>query len=388
MDRREGIYQETGAAVAVPERTEIVPAALDIASSSPGFPACANCGTALSGPFCAQCGQHIADYHQSVWRFVADFLDNTFCWDNKLLRTLWPLLRQPGFLTREFMAGRRVRYVHPLRLFLFTSAVCITLWHFGGDDQSPRHPHAAKAAKASAKAKDADPGHPDATPLPTVPPEAAAVLAGLGVPVPDASASPAASPAPDASPGVSASPSVEAIKAEVQQALQKKFGNEKGKELTDWGDEVRREVGDKIDERGGSERVIRNVAENFRQRLSWVALGLLPVFALMLRTLYWRRDTYYFLHLVFSLHYHTFLLMFWTMHYWLDALLHHTGLHFLATWYLLAAPFYLYLALRQVYGGSARRTWTKVAILGGMHLLAITIGLGAIGGLSVFMAMR
>ena len=390
MDRREEVYREIGAAVEVPDRAGIVPAALDITPSPPGFPACANCGTALTGPFCAQCGQHVADYHQSVWRFLADFLDNTFCWDNKLLRTLGPLFRQPGFLTREFMAGRRARYVHPLRLFLFTSAVCITLIQInsGSSDKTPRHPHGAKSSpEASAKAKDADPGHPDATPQPTIPPEAAAVLAGLGVPVPGASPSPSASPTPGDSPGASASPSAEAIKAEVQQALQKKFGDEKGKEITDWGDEVRHEVGDKINEGGGIERVSRNVAENFRQRFSWVALGLLPVFALMLRALYWRKDTYYFLHLVFSLHYHTFLLMFWTAHNWLDTLLHHTGLHFLAKWYLLAAPVYLYLALQQVYGGSVRRTWAKVAILGGMHLLAIAIGLAAVGGLSVFMAM-
>ena len=45
-------------------------------------------------------------------------------------RTLEPLFKQPGFLTLEFMAGRRVRYVHPLRLFLFTSAVCLALLQF------------------------------------------------------------------------------------------------------------------------------------------------------------------------------------------------------------------------------------------------------------------
>ena len=91
---------------------------------------CANCGTPLVGPFCANCGQHVADFHRSVWRFIADFFDNAICWDNKLFRTLGPLFRQPGFLTHEFMVGRRVRYVHPLRLFLFTSAVCLTLLQY------------------------------------------------------------------------------------------------------------------------------------------------------------------------------------------------------------------------------------------------------------------
>ena len=61
---------------------------------------CTNCGVVLTGMYCADCGQHVADSHRSVWRFVADFFDNTLCWDNKLLRTLKPLFQQPGYLTR------------------------------------------------------------------------------------------------------------------------------------------------------------------------------------------------------------------------------------------------------------------------------------------------
>ncbi len=56
---------------------------------------------------------------------------NTFCWDDQLFRTLGPLLRRPGFLTRHFMLGRRMRDVQSRRLFLFTSAVCLTLRQFG-----------------------------------------------------------------------------------------------------------------------------------------------------------------------------------------------------------------------------------------------------------------
>ena len=93
-------------------------------------PPCANCGTPLAGPYCSRCGQHDKDYHRSLWRFLADFLDNTLCWDNKFLLTAKPLLRRPGFLTQEFMVGRRARYVHPLRLFLFTSAACLALIGF------------------------------------------------------------------------------------------------------------------------------------------------------------------------------------------------------------------------------------------------------------------
>jgi hypothetical protein len=67
--------------------------------------ACANCGATLAGPYCAHCGQHVADFHQSLWRLGGEVFDNLFCWDNKFLRTLAPLLVEPGLLTRSSCAG-------------------------------------------------------------------------------------------------------------------------------------------------------------------------------------------------------------------------------------------------------------------------------------------
>lgn len=152
---------------------------------------CANCLTPLAGPFCAQCGQHVADYHRSVWRFVADFFDNAFCWDNKLFRTLDPLLKRPGFLTQEFMAGRRVRYVHPLRLFLFTSAICLTLLQYthrsGTDRERGRKP--TDHRPATSVRHDADDGDEKSKPTASVAPALAGSPASSS-PTPAASASP------------------------------------------------------------------------------------------------------------------------------------------------------------------------------------------------------
>lgn len=82
---------------------------------------CENCGAALAGEYCSACSQHAIDYRRSIWRVAVDALDSFFNWDTKFLKTTGVLLTRPGKLTNDFNAGRRVRYVHPLRLYLLAS---------------------------------------------------------------------------------------------------------------------------------------------------------------------------------------------------------------------------------------------------------------------------
>lgn len=84
---------------------------------------CGNCRTPLAGPWCHQCGQPIKGLVRPLSGWIADFFDSVFDYDGRLPRTLAPLLLRPGFLTREYTAGRRVRYVTPVRLFLFLTIV-------------------------------------------------------------------------------------------------------------------------------------------------------------------------------------------------------------------------------------------------------------------------
>ncbi|MHB8570379.1 MAG: DUF3667 domain-containing protein [Metallibacterium sp.] len=80
---------------------------------------CANCGTPLQGPWCHHCGQEVHDPFKRFRGAVGETLENVFHFDARLSRTLIPLFLRPGFLTREYTAGRRVRYVAPLRLMFF-----------------------------------------------------------------------------------------------------------------------------------------------------------------------------------------------------------------------------------------------------------------------------
>lgn len=84
---------------------------------------CANCGTGLLGPHCYACGQPVQGMVRHFSSIVGDLFDTLLALDSRIARTLWPLLSKPGFLTREYLAGRRVRYVSPVRLFIF---LCLT----------------------------------------------------------------------------------------------------------------------------------------------------------------------------------------------------------------------------------------------------------------------
>src|SRR6266568_723097 len=82
---------------------------------------CENCGAQLTGRYCAQCGQAAIDYRRSFRHVIVDVLDSFLNWDSKFFATLGLLITRPWRLTNEFLAGRRVRYVHPLRLYLLVS---------------------------------------------------------------------------------------------------------------------------------------------------------------------------------------------------------------------------------------------------------------------------
>jgi hypothetical protein len=82
---------------------------------------CENCDAPLAGEYCAQCGQHAIDYRRSLMRLMIDAADSLLNWDTKFLHTVVVLLWKPWQLTNDFNAGRRVRYVHPLRLYLIAS---------------------------------------------------------------------------------------------------------------------------------------------------------------------------------------------------------------------------------------------------------------------------
>lgn len=84
---------------------------------------CLNCGAGLVAAYCAECGQKAGQLNPTVRELLHDVWHEVLHIDGKVLVTARALLSRPGFLTREYFAGRRAQYVRPLRLYLIFSVI-------------------------------------------------------------------------------------------------------------------------------------------------------------------------------------------------------------------------------------------------------------------------
>ena len=123
-----------------PPVTATLPPTEPTAASTPAAPtaisdalfdtaACLNCGTALNGPFCAQCGQKkAARMGTSTVRKEAWERFRWFEWST--IRNALRVLPQPGTMAREYVLGRRKDHPHPLTLLcLAIGFLLIVLGH-------------------------------------------------------------------------------------------------------------------------------------------------------------------------------------------------------------------------------------------------------------------
>lgn len=88
---------------------------------------CLNCGTTFSGHYCPNCGQAVKEFDKPFGFIFYNFLGDFFAFDTRFFRTLFALVARPGFLTKEYFAGRRVRYTPPFRIFVFVSFILFFL---------------------------------------------------------------------------------------------------------------------------------------------------------------------------------------------------------------------------------------------------------------------
>lgn len=95
---------------------------------------CANCGTPMQGEFCHHCGQSIHSVLKPVHHMLEDGMDMFLHVDGRILHTLPPLMTRPGFLTLEYFAGRRQRYVAPFRLMFVLCLLSFFAFHLVADN--------------------------------------------------------------------------------------------------------------------------------------------------------------------------------------------------------------------------------------------------------------
>lgn len=112
-------------AVPAPGALAVAPAAAPPATAAMDG-ACASCGTALHGEFCHRCGERrIRPEELTLRAFVHDVASEVGDLDSRTLRSIRYVLTRPGYLTAEYLAGRRTAYLGPLKLFLLSFAAML-----------------------------------------------------------------------------------------------------------------------------------------------------------------------------------------------------------------------------------------------------------------------
>ena len=90
-------------------------------------PVCQNCGADVESRFCGTCGQENTESRQTFRHLLMHFFEDITHYEGKFWRTMKYLLFRPSFLTKEFLAGRRMTYVPPVRLYIFISFITFFL---------------------------------------------------------------------------------------------------------------------------------------------------------------------------------------------------------------------------------------------------------------------
>ena len=326
------------------------------------MPTCANCGTALNGPYCSNCGQKASDYHRPFWWIAGEFLDSVFGYDSRTFRTIWLLFAEPGEFTRRYNAGQRASLLPPFRLFVIATIVFFLTLQltglamvafksrtFSAADLPPEAVAALKKESGATISFDAK-GEGDTISIVTmelfVPAEAIEPVKlteeqkrGVGA--------------------VSQAIEVEAKGADANEAGWLRWLEARALRVSQ-----------------GYERALADPIKLNGPLNIWLPrlmLVLVPIFALLLAVMHWWPRVFLIEHVIFSVHIHTVVFVALALLALGAAILGDSGFQW-AVWLLLGI--YLWMAMYRVYGRSWWLTTLKFAGLLMVYSVVLMAGLG------------
>ncbi|MBK7910023.1 MAG: DUF3667 domain-containing protein [Candidatus Pollutiaquabacter aromativorans] len=252
---------------------------------------CLNCGAEVSDKYCSHCGQKNVRTEVNAFSALGHLVADYFHADGKFFSTIPPLLFRPGRLTREFMAGRRKTYVDPFRLYIFCSILYFLL---GALVSSLRHPVVRQDDPSVHR--QTEPLHADSLTtysLARTEEEDDGINLNFTLP------------------GNELPASIEAY----DDSLAKLSPDDRPGFFFD---QVLRQMIRINSKNGDWEKEFNHKLLNSIPKMMFF---LIPVAALILKFLYWRKRKYYLEHLVFQLHLHSFFFLFMLFGLLLDTIL-------------------------------------------------------------------
>lgn len=296
---------------------------------------CPNCSHQKVARFCAYCGQNHRDYRRSLPPMLMELVREAFELDGRIVQSLRLLFAQPGQLSVEFSQNRRAAYVSPIRFYLFASILFFfVLTQVADITPELNNGPATVPGEASATA---DAEHLEQLYALLTPDQVRRAQELL------------------AREGSFARAAVIGLADNAYESAQR------GEEI----DDVERFLyGQLIEVFNDPQEFIDRSIEN----APFSMFVLLPVYALLLKILYWRRHKYYVEHLVYALHLHTFLFLLITAQISLPA----SVPGFVDALIFAVAFGYTFMSLRRFYAQGYVKTTLKLGFL----LLAYSVLLG------------
>ena len=346
------------------------------------FTHCENCGAELIGPHCAQCGQAAIDYRRSFRHVIVDVLDSFLNWDSKFFATIALLIVKPWKLTNDFLAGKRVRYLHPLRLYLLASILFFFAVNYGAkwirfEPGKIPEKNRAEVATAIAEKRDEIEKELERENLSADQRrKAQEALDYLTKPSPSATVAAEENSSPTTMPTVSPADSGKQTYGPVTDRPFVIFDD--AKSTTPFEKWLEERAKDKMGEHGTKMGLfITTLFSN----LPYMMLCCIPLFAFVLKVLYARRGIFYIDHLIYALHIHTFfytgvmLIVLTTMG--LDRTIPGTFADWVIALLWIAFVVQIFFSIRRVYGQGWFISTLKFFVGGFIYMLVLFLALAA-----------
>ena len=308
---------------------------------------CLNCGHHVEDVFCPHCGQKNTETHVNAFHAIAEFVGDYFHADGKFLKSILPLLFRPGYMTNEYNAGRREKFIHPFRLYIFISIVYFSISFFSGDS-------------GSSKKNDND--------TKGVPKISLGNNGGIVIRQGDAENK--------------TDDSTISVFNERAGELPSTIGQYRDSvkllpsdKRPSFSDDVVNRVAIKYKASGDADGLVASTVEKFKHTLPKLLFFLLPLAALLLKMLYIRRQRFYVDHLVHTLHLHSFIFLLLSI----SSLIHLLGATAITfNIAVMLMIIYFFISMKKVYGQSNLKTIFKGMLFSFSYLICLAgiFGLG------------
>lgn len=306
---------------------------------------CLNCETKLQDTFCHHCGQKDIPKRQTLGELLTNFISSFWSFEGKFFSTIKFLIIKPGFLATEYNVGRRERYYHPARMYVFISFVFFLILSLFPNDELKRgmvNGDFSDHNKDTLVIKDSINTTVDSIKIVSKRKKGGFTIIGNYSTVKEYDS--------------------------IQNALpeERRHG---------WfvKNLFRKSIEINMKYQGNREELVSDFSNAFFDNFSKVLFWLLPFFALLLKLLYVRRDYFCSEHLVFSIYYYNFF-------YFAGSLQAVTGAIPFLEW---ASPFigfwivlYLLFAMKRTYKQGWGKTIVKYILFLFSFLLFMGIGFG------------